>query len=322
MKTVLVIPQIKVERANAIAGITWGFPAVSNFLGCAHRLSRALNDFAHTINKHYSLQLGGCAIVCHEFQTHTTQARTGAEHYFSLTRNPLNKSGATRAFNEEGKISFRCSLIIECQFSLDDDVFDDMSEQTLKTRIQEQLYQQKLAGGLITSIGDVQLLSLNTDAQVRQQQVRKLAMQLLPGYLLMDRSYLLAQYQATQADDFEAFMDCVSLRSVAHVIDKQSAKAQADTTPDIQWHYQQKPLSGWLVPMHVGYKGLTKLFEPGAIEQARDVSVPFRFAEAVYSIGQWQGVHRLAQLDQLQDALWFYDYKDDWYLCRQHRITA
>ena len=66
MKSLLLLRQVEVENANAINGLTYGFPAISHFLGFTHALSRKL-DAAH------GLTLGGCAVICHQHQLQAYQ---------------------------------------------------------------------------------------------------------------------------------------------------------------------------------------------------------------------------------------------------------
>ncbi|WP_279456876.1 type I-F CRISPR-associated protein Csy2 [Aeromonas veronii] len=52
MKSTLLLRHLKVENANAISGLTYGFPAISHFLGFTHALSRRLEQA-------FGLTLGG-----------------------------------------------------------------------------------------------------------------------------------------------------------------------------------------------------------------------------------------------------------------------
>ena len=113
MESLLILPRIKVEGANAISGLVYGFPAVTHFLGYIHALSRE-------IDAKLGLKLGGCGIVCHDYQIHAYKNGGGGEQIFSLSRNPLTKEGQTAPFNEEGKIRMEVSLIIECGFTADE----------------------------------------------------------------------------------------------------------------------------------------------------------------------------------------------------------
>jgi CRISPR-associated protein Csy2 len=40
MSSLILLRRVRVENANAIAGLTYGFPAITHFLGFSHALSR------------------------------------------------------------------------------------------------------------------------------------------------------------------------------------------------------------------------------------------------------------------------------------------
>ncbi len=44
MKAFIRLGYVKIENANAIAGLTYGFPAITSFLGFTHTLSRQLRE--------------------------------------------------------------------------------------------------------------------------------------------------------------------------------------------------------------------------------------------------------------------------------------
>lgn len=73
MKSLLILPRIKVENANAISGLIYGFPAVTHFLGYVHALSRELETL-------HRIKLGGCGIVCHNHQIHSYKNGGGGEN--------------------------------------------------------------------------------------------------------------------------------------------------------------------------------------------------------------------------------------------------
>src|SRR5438045_3778906 len=125
MKSLLILPHIKVESANAVSGLLYGFPSVTHFLGYVHALSRELKKSQPHV------KLGGCGIVCHNYQINAYKAGRDGEFIFALTRNPLTKDGDTAPFNEEGKVHFDVSLIIECDFTCDNLIFgtDDTIEE-------------------------------------------------------------------------------------------------------------------------------------------------------------------------------------------------
>jgi CRISPR-associated protein Csy2 len=65
----------------------------------------------------------------------------------------------------------------------------------------------------------------------------------------------------------------------------------------------------------VGYAALTPIHSPGTVRNARDATVPMRFVESVYALGEWISPHRLTHLGQL---LWHAetDEAQGLYLCR------
>lgn len=80
MSSLILLRRISVENANAIAGLTYGFPAITHFLGFSHALSRRLTET-------HGLCIDGCAVVSHEQQIHAHSS--GRDYQFALTRNPL-----------------------------------------------------------------------------------------------------------------------------------------------------------------------------------------------------------------------------------------
>lgn len=58
MSSLILLRRIRVENANAIAGLTYGFPAITHFLGFSHALSRKLKET-------HGLNIDGCAVVSH-----------------------------------------------------------------------------------------------------------------------------------------------------------------------------------------------------------------------------------------------------------------
>lgn len=87
------------------------------------------------------------------------------------------------------------------------------------------------------------------------------------------------------------------------------------------WEYLPKPSSGYLVPIMTGYKAISQVYENKEIANTRDNETPVCFVEAVHSIGEWLGVNRFKSKEDIANCLWQYDYKKNWYLCRQPDST-
>ncbi len=152
MKSLLILPHIKVENANAISGLVYGFPAVTHFLGYVHALSRQL---ASKPGIKQRVKLGGCRVISITLNS-CAQNRQGWESVFALTRNPLTKDADTAPFMEEGRVHMEVSLVIECNFTSDDFDFDtnESGEDTRKFKelIHRLAITKRLAGGTITEM--------------------------------------------------------------------------------------------------------------------------------------------------------------------------
>lgn len=305
MDALLILRNIRVENANAVAGLTWGFPAISNFLGFVHALSRKLPT-------DIGLNLGGCGVVCHNRQVQSYQPRGWGDHVFALTRNPLTREEKSPAFNEEGRMHMTVSLLIPVVGMLD----EECEPRKLEQMIELLALSQRLAGGTIISIDAVEMLEPPEDFEGLQKFERKQLRKLLPGFVLVQRADLLAEHaqqcrgQDPSAEQLDAWLDFSAIKFQAEcpddVVDEQTA---AD------WRYVPKPDRGWLVPMATGYRGISDLYEPGVVARSRDSTTPFRFVESVYSVGEWLSPHRVSKLEQL---IWRYHAEPEtgWYLCR------
>lgn len=86
---------------------------------------------------------------------------------------------------------------------------------------------------------------------------------------------------------------------------------------DADWSLLSKPTSGYIVPIVCGYKSISPLYPSGTVEATRDSTTDVCFAEAVYTLGEWRGLHRIKTLDELACSIWRYHYEDHWYLAHQ-----
>lgn len=298
MSHLIILRRLRVENANAIAGFTWGFPAITHFLGFTHALSRKLTDS-------HSLSLNGCGVICHQQQIHAHSS--GYDHVFALTRNPLTKEAKTASFNEEGRMHLTVSLLLQCEGSISG---GEQGAAALSQHLYQLCQMQRLAGGVICNLERVDVISWPEE----ETDTRKILRRLLPGFALLDRSPLLAEHfewlrqQDPQAEMLDAWLDFASLkmRAVADIEDPQPGDKA-------RWEYQPKPASGFLVPLMTGYRAISSVFEPGHVANARDNETPFCFAEAAYGIGEWRSLHRINRIEEL---LWHHAYEDEYYLCR------
>lgn len=302
MKHYLLLKKMDVQNVNAIAGLTYGFPAITNFLGFAHALSRKLST-------QMAVSLGGVAVISHKNAVHARQPKGWGDYVFALTRNPLTPQGNTAPINEEGRMSMQISLLIELEGVTAGD--RDTAERLI-TELRGVVPTMRLAGGQITQ---VQAYDLLTSEQQQIQALRRL----MPGFVLIDRRNYLAEHFAElqktkpEATLMDAWCDFAMLSYRATPQDREEMSPEGESKIKANWEYQPKPNAGYLVPIASGYCAISDCYPPGKVANVRDESVPVVFAETAYTVGEWLSVHRL---QDIQQGIWNYHYDSPWYLTK------
>lgn len=305
MSTYITLSHLQVQNANGVSGLTYGFPAITHFMGYIHALSRKLQ-------KSHQLTLEGCAVVCHHHQVHAYRTKEYSEFVFSQTRNPLTRTGAVAPIMEEGKMHLTVSLVTKCHGAI---VGGDEGIAVLEKELRQLCLTQKLAGGVINQLKSVHVDGFSAADQQRAFTAR-MSRRLLPGFALVDQSAYLEKHQLERqqsdpnADLFDAWLDFASLRYQAEpALEKDEVLSEKTKAA---WSRIPKPEKGYLVPIMTGYKAVSPLYTAGEMADTRDSTVPFRFVEAAYGVGEWKSPHRLKNIEE---AFWFYQQKEDWYLC-------
>ena len=294
----LILPRLQIQNANAISGpLTWGFPSPTAFTGFTHALERQLRSDSGDLKQGF----GGVGIICHRFEPQVSRPAGRRTQVFCLTRNPVGKDGGSTALVEEGRAHLEISLVIVVK-----DGFDDFDGNEWAKTAHHIAQGMRLAGGsfLPARKGERyearwQVLpdSLNSQTEV----FGKLRRRLLPGFALVQREDLLAERlveiraQQPDATALDALLDLSRLNI-------EPTALNPDKPEEVTWQVRKRP--GWLVPLPIGYAGISPLYPPGKVENARDNTTPFRFVESLYSLGQWVSPHRLEHLHQL---LWHPD---------------
>ena len=292
ISALLLLPRLKVQNANAISGpLTWGFPSPTAFSGFAHALER---KFAAELDEGFA----GVGIVCHQFDPQVFQPPGRRTQVFRLTRNPVGKDGATMALVEEGRAHMEVSLVIAVR-----DYKSEGDGKHFAERLHDAAQGMRLAGGsLLPQQGNryqAQWWPLAGTAEGDAAVFRKLRRRLLPGFALVQRDDLLARHLAElrqvrpESHALDALLD-LSRLNIEPVVDSSS---DAEQPVPVKWEIRRKP--GWLVPLPIGYAGISPLYAPGEVDNARDATTPFRFVESLYSLGQWISPHRLESFEQL-----------------------
>lgn len=299
----LEIPRVRVQNANAISSPhTWGFPAISAFIGLMHALERRLHAKAIVLN------LDGVGVICHRAQPQVS--RKGYIHGFHLTRNPLDKAGQTAAIVEEGRIHLDITLVFAASGQAAVEHFDGNGPD-IEEAIFNVLPTLRVAGGTIQppvlERGQLPRPHLFPVAEGEEEQImqgRRLLRRWLPGFVLLGRDDLLhdhfaeLQADAARTDLLETWLDLARFNWAPH----RDCPAD-DDSGKVRWE-RRGPSRGWVVPIPVGYGVLGPLHEAGTVEGARDERTPLRFVETLYSIGEWKSPHRLTSPAEL---LWYVD---------------
>lgn len=298
VKNLLILPRLRVQNANAISSpMTWGFPAMSAFVGLMHALERKLAEASLPVS------LGRVGVICHDFEAQATEG--GYIRGFHLTRNPVDKTGGTAAIVEEGRIHLDITLIFSIDTGAADSNREDMAHQ-----ISEMVSAMRVAGGSVVPNRNVpsykqrpQWVTLDDKEDERYKQFARLKRHWLPGFALTLRDDYLTEHlqtlrqQNSEASLLDAWLDLSRLNHVCTL--------ENEGKPNEKPVWQaQRPYRGWLVPIPVGYGAISDLFQPGEVANARDTKTPFRFVESLYSIGEWVSPHRMKQPE---DLLWYVD---------------
>jgi CRISPR-associated protein Csy2 len=293
-----VLPRIRVQGANAISSpMTWGFPAMTAFLGLMTGLERRLGREA-------GIAFRAVGVVCHGFEAQV--CTEGYARAFHLTRNPVLADGSTAGIVEEGRVHLELTLVFDVLLSSEN--LGEPERLALVHAVAHTVAGMRLAGGSVMpalplgrSWRAKPSLELEPEGEEdKSKQFRKLMRRCLPGFALVSREDLLRErLKAMQTDTpettaLDAWLDLSRWNHHA-TTDTDAAGNELCT-----WQTDARP--GWTVPIPVGYAALSELHPAGSVANARDMHTPFRFVETLWSMGQWISPHRLKGLD---DLFWY-----------------
>jgi CRISPR-associated protein Csy2 len=303
-RTLLVLPHLRVQNANAISSpLTHGFPSITALTGLMWALQREL---AAT---DIPLRLRQVGVVCHD---HEEQVADGYVKTFRLTRNPVDKDGNTAAIVEEGRIHLEVTILFladldESGVSLASDTESQLA--AWAAQVGEIVARMRFAGGTLLPVRPmpgrrtrpwIAVLPETLDDQTRV--FARWRRQWLPGYVLVGRDDLLADRHRRLR---ESQPDASLLDAWLHVarfnhqpcLDDDAERRKGDK---LRWMDPDRPKgAGWIVPIPVGYAALSRPQPAGAMAHARDASIPSVFVESVYSMGQWISPHRLNHVHEM-----------------------
>ncbi|MDO4699591.1 MAG: type I-F CRISPR-associated protein Csy2 [Moraxella sp.] len=297
----LLLERIQIINANAISSpLTYGFPAITGFAGATHALSRklaqidALSDFA----------LDGVMIACHECQVQSYRNHPFGDFSFVQTRNPLLKTGKTAPIIEEGRCHLVVSLVVGVYHTDVIGYSQETAKHLLCDTVSQLAQQQRFAGGSVSSLKKVSFFSHH------ERSAAKIKNKLRPAFVLMDAHQELSDItqELQEQDPNKTALDAlIAVSTLYH--------NPPDDTHD-SWHTTSvKTGRGWLVPMPMGFVGISPLFDANTLKNSRSQQYPSQYVEAVYGLGKWKFVHFV----ELTQALWFcrHDPQSSLYLVTQ-----
>ncbi len=293
----LLFNEVRIEGANTLSSpITYGFPAITGFLGAVHALNRRLADT--------ELEFTGILIASHECHVQYYREHMYADYSFNQTRNPIKKDGKTASIIEEGRVHLTVSLVIEISGSQRATREIRDNAKAFVERCKTELLQQRIAGGSVFEIASVQLFSSAAAIDIQGA--------LLPAFVLMDARQDLVDITASLQKDNPDATNMDGLIEVA-TLHQEPDSASASIG---DWSSRSvKTGCGWLVPITVGFQSIAPEFSPHELAHCRNPEYPSQYVEALYSLGKWVFPQRLP--DDFAQCFWRYSQSDNLYLTTQ-----
>jgi len=301
----LILPHLQIQNANAIGSpLTHGFPSITAFVGFMSALNREF------VEEDIGLNANGVGVICH---SHMEQAvLKGNMARFCLARHPGTVEGDSAPIIEEGRIHLEISLILDVNRvsgSTEERLFlqgEEALRERVAGRIAEIVSCMRVAGGdLISENPTSLLLPIPEDREARADSFRQWRRKWIPSFALVSRRELLNRHWEKMKENqretslLDAWLDLSRFNYRARCED---LGATNPAEGKFEWAHNRPKGSGWIVPISVGYTALSPIYEAGSVRSSRDEATPFRFVEALHSLGEWISPHRLTDVNQL---LWY-----------------
>ncbi|MGB7344257.1 MAG: type I-F CRISPR-associated protein Csy2 [Pirellulaceae bacterium] len=278
MSQYVLLRRLQVRGANALSSsLTYGFPAVTAFMGFGHALQRKLGGG----DSNGQVRVNGVGMICHQFEMLDHQ--DGYSRTLQLTANPLNEKGERSSFVEEGRCHMTVSIVLEVEGLTGGQRGLDRMGETVFAKM-------KLAGGDLLVPPQAEFLVDD----------RKSIRRLMPGHALMDRRSLMVDAMQGGDDALQALHRHLQIQH----------RSETGADGKVTWTSQRHSL-GWIVPIATGFHAISPV---GTAAQARDPHTPHRFAESVVTLGEFVMPTRVESLASL---IWRYRPVGDLYVCVQ-----
>ena len=296
----LLFKKVIIDGANTISSpLTYGFPAITGFLGSFHAMSRKMADDTQLSE----VSLGGVLLACHDCQPQMYRPNTYNNYTFNQTRNPIKKDGKTASIIEEGKCHLTMSFVVEV---LADTSLTTEQQASAIQNTKQWIQQQRMAGGSVRGFARFEPVQFFDSSDISA-----VIPQLLPAFVLVDAQNEFTQIiEDVQKDNPEATpLDAlIDVCALHHTPETQK-------NGDTKWlTTSRKSGHGWLVPMPIGYQGISDLYDSGVMQNVRNPEYPSQYVEAIYSLGKWvypQRLNRIGGEHDIANAFWRYHYDAD-----------
>lgn len=306
----LLFKKVIIDGANTISSpMTYGFPAITGFLGSFHAMSRKMAE-----DEQLSIiALGGVLLACHDCQPQMYRPNTYNNYTFNQTRNPIKKDGKTASIIEEGKCHLTMSFVVEV---LADTKLTTEQQASATQKTKQWIQQQRMAGGSVRGLARFEPVQFFDSSDISA-----VIPQLLPAFVLMNAQNEFAQIindvqkDNPDATPLDALIDVCTLHHIP----------ESQKNGEIKWSAtSRKSGHGWLVPMPIGYQGISEVFDAGVMQNVRNPEYPSQYVEAIYSLGKWvypQRLNRIGGEHDIANAFWryHYDVDDSLYLVTQQQ---
>lgn len=318
----LLLDRISVQGANGLSSpLTYGFPALTGFVGFGHALGRRLRE-------HIALNIDGVLVTSHNHKVHRFRPHRYADYTFVQSRNPVLRSGKTAAIVEQIKTDLTVSLVFRLRLK-DSRILEDC-EPSFAELVSQTVLAMRLCGGSIFDFAKPVVL----------ESLEDVSRALLPGFVLNDGSDRLIRIleRLRQRDSNATGLDALLELNTLYRVPKPDAQAKEqdegggapietfsgserfiqDSLPDlfgsnepveepVKWSTEGvRRWGGWYVPMPVGYQSLTATLPSEAVVNSRSPHYSNEFVESVYGLGKWEFPTRI---DDIGECFWWYDFE-------------
>lgn len=279
------IKNIKVINANAYNGIVVGFPPVTAFAGMVHALQRKLSCKKQEINFRYF------GVFSNKCYIKALKSPHRGNKYVPSFASPIIgtekewRTDLAPGFTYQANVDMDVSLLLEIGAEMP---LEDVNN--FKTNVRNNLMLLRMAGGTILDIGEIEYLVYDSTDLSSDSKLKK---SLAGSYALISRVELL---DGDEKDKLDIMISALKMTQ-----DAESGK------------YTRKH-EGWIVPIGIGFRAIAPI---GRVKNQRDPNIDHRFVEPVYTLGEFKYT---ANMGNITESLWHYDYDGVLYLCKNEGI--